>query len=130
MPYLLDTNTVIALMKGKDAVVGRVREAGLAQLRICSPVEAELWFGVAKSVRVEENRQHLLRQRRARVNRLERARPRDLVVLPVRVSERLQAASTPTEEVARAAAGQFAQDATPQPPASVSCDGSGTWLTT
>jgi predicted nucleic acid-binding protein len=30
MAYLLDTNTVIALMKGKDAVVGRVREAGLA----------------------------------------------------------------------------------------------------
>ncbi|RKT44895.1 type II toxin-antitoxin system VapC family toxin [Thiocapsa rosea] len=60
MAYLLDTNTVIALMKNNADVVTRVRETGLAELRICVPVEAELWFGVAKSARPDENRQRLL----------------------------------------------------------------------
>ncbi len=60
MAYLLDTNTVIALMKNHANVVAQVREAGLAELRICVPVEAELWFGVAKSARPDENRQRLL----------------------------------------------------------------------
>lgn len=33
---------------------------GRFELAICAPVEAELWFGVNKSNRVEENRHHLL----------------------------------------------------------------------
>jgi tRNA(fMet)-specific endonuclease VapC len=60
MAYLLDTNAVIALMKNHTRVVERIRHVGRFELAICSPVEAELWFGVSKSNRVEENRRHLL----------------------------------------------------------------------
>lgn len=60
MPYLLDTNTVIALMKNHAPVIAQVRRVGRSELRLCAPVEAELWFGVFKSDRIEENRQRLL----------------------------------------------------------------------
>lgn len=60
MAYLLDTNAVIALMKNHPRVVERIRQMGRSKLVICAPVEAELWFGVNKSNRVEENRRHLL----------------------------------------------------------------------
>jgi len=60
MAYLLDTNTVIALMKNHPGVIAQVRRVGRTELRLCAPVEAELWFGVCKSGRPEENRQHLL----------------------------------------------------------------------
>lgn len=60
MPYLLDTNAAIALMKGHPALLHQVRRVGRSQLRLCAPVEGELWFGVAKSARVKENRTHLL----------------------------------------------------------------------
>lgn len=60
MPFLLDTNAVIALMKNHSRVVGRARRAGRSELLIYAPVEAELWFGVSKSSRCEENRLHLL----------------------------------------------------------------------
>ena len=60
MAYLLDTNAVIALMKSHSRVVERVRHVGCSQLVISAPVEAELWFGVNKSNRVDENRRHLL----------------------------------------------------------------------
>lgn len=60
MPYLLDTNAAIALMKGHPALLHQVRRVGRSQLRLCAPVEGELWFGVTKSARVEENRTHLL----------------------------------------------------------------------
>lgn len=60
MPYLLDTNTVIALMKSNANVLAQVRRVGQTELRICVPVEAELWFGVHQSGRFVENRQRLL----------------------------------------------------------------------
>jgi len=60
MPFLLDTNAVIALMKSNPAVMGHVRRVGRAELLLCAPVEAELWFGVYKSSRQEENRKSLL----------------------------------------------------------------------
>ena len=60
MPYLLDTNTVIALMKDNPQVIAQVRRVGRAELRLCAPVEAELWFGVSKSGKPEDNRQRLL----------------------------------------------------------------------
>lgn len=60
MAYLLDTNAVIALMKNHAQVVGRIRQVGRFDLVICAPVEAELWFGVNNSKRVDENRRHLL----------------------------------------------------------------------
>ncbi len=60
MPYLLDTNAAIALMKGHPAVLRQVERVGRTQLRLCAPVEGELWFGVAKSAKVAENRLRLL----------------------------------------------------------------------
>lgn len=60
MAYLLDTNAVIALMKNNSRVVERIRQVGRSELVICAPVEAELWFGVNKSKRVDDNRRHLL----------------------------------------------------------------------
>ena len=54
MTYLLDTNAVIALMKNHQRVVDRIRQVGRSELVICAPVEAELWFGVNKSNRVEK----------------------------------------------------------------------------
>lgn len=60
MPYLLDTNAAIALMKGQPVFPRQIRRIGYSQLRICAPVEGELWFGVAKSTKVKENRTRLL----------------------------------------------------------------------
>jgi tRNA(fMet)-specific endonuclease VapC len=60
MLYLLDTNTVIALMKEHPKVLANVRRVGQSSLRLCAPVEAELWYGVAKSVQQEKNRSRLL----------------------------------------------------------------------
>ena len=60
MSYLLDTNAVIALMKQHPHMLQFVRRAGLSQLLLCAPVEAELWFGVYKSTRPEENRLRLM----------------------------------------------------------------------
>lgn len=48
MPFLLDTNAVIALMKRNPAVIDYVRQVGRAELLLCAPVEVELWFGVYK----------------------------------------------------------------------------------
>jgi tRNA(fMet)-specific endonuclease VapC len=56
MSYLLDTNAVIALMKKHPQMLQFVRRVGLSRLLLCAPVEAELWFGVYKSTRSEENR--------------------------------------------------------------------------
>jgi tRNA(fMet)-specific endonuclease VapC len=59
MPYLLDTNAVIALMKQHPCVQANVRRVGRSELRICAPVEGELWYGVARSTRKEDNRVNL-----------------------------------------------------------------------
>jgi tRNA(fMet)-specific endonuclease VapC len=60
MLYLLDTNTAIALMKRNPKVIEHIRRVGRARLRLCAPVEAELWFGVSKSIKQAENRENLL----------------------------------------------------------------------
>lgn len=60
MSYLLDTNAAIALLKEHPQVLHHVRRVGRSALRICAPVEAELWFGVAKSIKQEQNRSRLL----------------------------------------------------------------------
>lgn len=60
MPYLLDTNAAIALMKGHPDVTSRVRHVGHGNLLLCAPVEAELWFGVSKSAQPEANADRLL----------------------------------------------------------------------
>lgn len=60
MFYLLDTNAVIALLKEHPRILHHVRLVGRSALRLCAPVEAELWYGVDKSGRQEQNRARLL----------------------------------------------------------------------
>jgi tRNA(fMet)-specific endonuclease VapC len=60
MTYLLHTNAAIELLKEHPQMLHHVRHVGRSALRICAPVEAELWFGVAKSARQEQNRTRLL----------------------------------------------------------------------
>ncbi len=60
MAYLLDTNAAIAIMKDHPHVVQHVRRVGRSELRLCAPVEAELWYGVCKSGKPEENQMRLL----------------------------------------------------------------------
>jgi tRNA(fMet)-specific endonuclease VapC len=60
--YLLDTNAVVALLRNKPARVReRFREAQQAgdYLAISSVVLFELWYGVAKSGRIQENTERL-----------------------------------------------------------------------
>ena len=62
MSYLLDTNACIALMNGAPvAVRSRFEKAirGDFQIYISSIVAFELWYGIAKSARVETNTQRL-----------------------------------------------------------------------
>lgn len=60
MRYLLDTNIVIALIKQHPKVLTWVRQIGQENLLLCAPVEAELWYGVAKSAQQQRNREQLL----------------------------------------------------------------------
>ncbi|MEQ1559428.1 MAG: type II toxin-antitoxin system VapC family toxin [Methyloglobulus sp.] len=60
MIYLLDTNAAIALLKEHELLLNHVRRVGQPSLRLCAPVEAELWYGVYKSSRQEHNRGRLL----------------------------------------------------------------------
>jgi tRNA(fMet)-specific endonuclease VapC len=60
--YLLDTNACIALIKGKPASVRKRFQAVIAEhanVFVPSVVAFELWYGVAKSLRPEANRQRL-----------------------------------------------------------------------
>ena len=62
MSYLLDTNACIALMNGAPvAVRSRFEKAirGDFQIYVSSIVAFELWYGIAKSARVETNTQRL-----------------------------------------------------------------------
>ncbi len=62
MIYLLDTNAVIAILKGKPAAVrtrlGRVAPKATA-IAVSSIVLFELWYGVARSERQRENTERL-----------------------------------------------------------------------
>lgn len=62
MNYLLDTNACIALMNGVPvAVRSRFDKAirGESRVYISSIVAFELWYGIAKSARIEINTQRL-----------------------------------------------------------------------
>jgi tRNA(fMet)-specific endonuclease VapC len=62
MSYLLDTNTIVALLRNKPAGVrDRYREAQAAgdYLALSSVVLFELWYGVANSSQVQENTERL-----------------------------------------------------------------------
>ena len=59
MRYLLDTNIVIAAMKGHAALVGRLESTPLANLILSPVVLGELEFGAEKSAHSERNRARL-----------------------------------------------------------------------
>ena len=59
MRYLLDTNIVIAAMKGDAAVVGRLENTPLQNLVLSPVVLGELEFGAEKSAHSERNRTRL-----------------------------------------------------------------------
>lgn len=61
MTYLLDTNAVIALLKGDAVLREKLRDAMRAgeAITISSIVLFELWYGVARSTRQVENRERL-----------------------------------------------------------------------
>jgi len=54
--YLLDTNVCIRVLNGSSAaLVRRLRQHSPAEIRLCSIVLAELYYGARKSRRVAEN---------------------------------------------------------------------------
>jgi tRNA(fMet)-specific endonuclease VapC len=53
--YLLDTNTVIALVGNNDTVFRRVEQIEPGSIGICSIVAHELYFGAYKSRKVAHN---------------------------------------------------------------------------
>lgn len=59
MRYLLDTNIVIGLSKGRDAVRARLAALPVHALVLSPVVLCELEFGIAKSQRPEANRKAL-----------------------------------------------------------------------
>ena len=62
MDYLLDTNACIALINGKPPVIrARFQKASDAggKVFVSSIALFELWYGVAKSDRVQENTERL-----------------------------------------------------------------------
>jgi tRNA(fMet)-specific endonuclease VapC len=64
MKYLLDTNTCVALLRDRSVAVARKFQAATAHdntVAISSLVACELWYGVYKSARQQENSDALLR---------------------------------------------------------------------
>lgn len=55
MSYLLDTNACIAILKGHPSVKAHMQACQLEPPWLCSPVKAELWYGIFKSVQQERN---------------------------------------------------------------------------
>lgn len=59
MAYLLDTNVIIAAMKGVPGVIGRLEKIPISALILSPIVLGELEFGAEKSAQVEKNRARL-----------------------------------------------------------------------
>lgn len=57
--YLLDTNILIAAMKGRQEVRGRLEAKPLSAIRLSAIVLGELEFGAEKSIHGERNRTRL-----------------------------------------------------------------------
>jgi tRNA(fMet)-specific endonuclease VapC len=53
--YLLDTDTCIYWLNGRDVVKSKLLSVGLNKTAICSITVAELYYGAYNSSRVEEN---------------------------------------------------------------------------
>ncbi len=56
MPYLLDTNILIALTKSRPALVEKLARIPARQIILSSVVVAEIEYGIAKSQRQAHNR--------------------------------------------------------------------------
>ena len=57
MIYLLDTNVWVQFLRNRHAlVVQRIHARQPAEIRLCSVVKAELWYGCLRSVNVAANR--------------------------------------------------------------------------
>jgi tRNA(fMet)-specific endonuclease VapC len=58
MIYLLDSNVWIGLLRGSSAVLSAryTAAAPSADIRVCSVIVAELWYGCARSARPAANR--------------------------------------------------------------------------
>lgn len=57
MSYLLDTNTVIGILRGKKPeLLARAATVPRLSLRTCSVVKAELFYGSLRSAKPRENR--------------------------------------------------------------------------
>lgn len=59
MAYLLDTNIIIAAIKGVPGVIGRLEKIPLSALILSPIVLGELEFGAEKSAQVDKNRARL-----------------------------------------------------------------------
>lgn len=57
MPYLLDTNILIALSKARPGLAERLAPIPASAILISSVVVAEIEYGIAKSARQAHNRQ-------------------------------------------------------------------------
>ena len=56
MKYLLDTNICIYLIKNKpESVAKKLKEIDIAEISISSITTSELYFGVSKSIKQEQN---------------------------------------------------------------------------
>lgn len=55
MKYLLDANAVIALLKGQDRFLARLRRHRPEQFALSSIVAHELYYGAYRSVRTKES---------------------------------------------------------------------------
>ncbi|MBB2700196.1 UNVERIFIED_ORG: tRNA(fMet)-specific endonuclease VapC [Rhizobium esperanzae] len=55
MTYLLDTNAVIALMRGNERLIAGLRRHRPQDFAIPAIVAHELFYGAYKSLRIEEN---------------------------------------------------------------------------
>ena len=55
LQYLLDTDTCIYLLKGHEAVKGRVAHVGVEAISVAIVTVGELYFGAYNSGRVEAN---------------------------------------------------------------------------
>ncbi len=58
MSYLLDTNTVIGILRARSpGLLARAAAVPRAMLRTCSVVKAELFYGSLRSAKPRENRE-------------------------------------------------------------------------
>jgi tRNA(fMet)-specific endonuclease VapC len=56
MPFLLDTNACVEYLRGRSALlVQRIAARSVTELRLCSVVKAELYFGAYRSAQAQSN---------------------------------------------------------------------------